>query len=381
MEESRLRQPPEEVAPEHALRQRLLPRTDREHDLVRRRELLRDLEARVSATHHEDRARRNVAPAVDNRRRASGRRRRSSFSASFGTYGTWNGPVATTTWSAVIVRPSTSRRKRPSSSRSSLVDLAVQFDRQLEGLRVALEVRDHLVSGRVAVGIAGEGKPWQRAVAPGREERRATPSAHATPTRPSRRDRGSRTDDLWRRRKYPIASPACPAPMTTTSTASRVPPPVDSSVEPITAAIPALRPAKPAFTSGGRTDSQPASQCPAKVRPRPSGIRTPGMRGFSSKRMKGLEPSTFCMAKDGACTDSDGPEPTNRITVRIGLRPYDRGASNRQPNLATNLASLGCAQDPELPIPRRRDSGCTIGQCSACCSPNSSTKRRKPASS
>ncbi len=42
-----LRQHPEEVAAEEPLRQRLLPRADREVNLVRRRELLRDLIAGV----------------------------------------------------------------------------------------------------------------------------------------------------------------------------------------------------------------------------------------------------------------------------------------------------------------------------------------------
>jgi hypothetical protein len=40
-----------------------------------------------------------------------------------------------------------------------LLGLAVQLDRQLEGLGVALEVGDHLISGRVAVGITGKGRP------------------------------------------------------------------------------------------------------------------------------------------------------------------------------------------------------------------------------
>src|SRR5215208_1656762 len=52
-----------------------------------------------------------------------------------------------------------------------LLDLAVELDRQLEGLGVALEEGDYLVPRRIAVGIAGEGKARQRAVAARREER------------------------------------------------------------------------------------------------------------------------------------------------------------------------------------------------------------------
>ena len=50
------------------------------------------------------------------------------------------------------------------------LDLAVELDRELEGRGVALEVRDHLVPGRVAVRVARNGKPGQAAVAPRREE-------------------------------------------------------------------------------------------------------------------------------------------------------------------------------------------------------------------
>jgi hypothetical protein len=57
-----------------------------------------------------------------------------------------------------------------------LLDLAVQLDRQLEGLGVALEVGDHLIPGRVTVGITGKGKARQGAVAPGREERQRLPA-------------------------------------------------------------------------------------------------------------------------------------------------------------------------------------------------------------
>ena len=183
---------PEEVTPEHALRQRRLARADREQDLVRGRQLLRDLKAGVAAADDEDAAVRYVVrPAVADGC-ASARRRRRGSSAIFGTNGIWNGPVATTTWSAVIVRSSSSRRKRPSSLRRAR-ERAVQLDRQIEGLGVALEVGGHLVAGRIAIGVAREGQARQRAVATGREELQRVPALAPGSRRSRRRARGSRS--------------------------------------------------------------------------------------------------------------------------------------------------------------------------------------------
>ena len=53
-EQTELRQPPEQVAAEQALRERRLPRADRKGDRVRGRELFRDLETGVSATDDEN---------------------------------------------------------------------------------------------------------------------------------------------------------------------------------------------------------------------------------------------------------------------------------------------------------------------------------------
>src|SRR5207247_3444929 len=60
VEDSRFREPPEEVATEWALRQRRLARSDREHHLVRGRELLRDLEAGVPASDNEHGSRQHL---------------------------------------------------------------------------------------------------------------------------------------------------------------------------------------------------------------------------------------------------------------------------------------------------------------------------------
>jgi hypothetical protein len=49
-------------------------------------------------------------------------------------------------------------------------DGAVQRNRELKRLRVLLQIGDHLVAIRIAVGIAGEGKPRETVVAAGREQ-------------------------------------------------------------------------------------------------------------------------------------------------------------------------------------------------------------------
>ena len=89
----------EDVAAEEALGQRLLARADRQVHLVRRRELLGDLEAGVAAADDEHRAGRDLrrvavvraVQLVDLGSQPGGERR---------VRGVWNGPVATTTWSA-----------------------------------------------------------------------------------------------------------------------------------------------------------------------------------------------------------------------------------------------------------------------------------------
>ena len=54
--------------------------------------------------------------------------------------------------------------------------VAVELDRELEGLRVALEVLDHLVAGWVAVRVTRERQAGQSAVAARREERQRVPA-------------------------------------------------------------------------------------------------------------------------------------------------------------------------------------------------------------
>ena len=54
---------------------------------------------------------------------------------------------------------------------------AVELDRELELGRVPLEVGDHFIPRRVAVGVAGEGQAGQAAVAARREERERVPAS------------------------------------------------------------------------------------------------------------------------------------------------------------------------------------------------------------
>jgi hypothetical protein len=137
---------------------------------VRRRKLLRDLEAGVPATDHEHRPGRHlVRPAVANSVRLE-----DIVGEPFGQLrhicrveraGRDHDPVSGD-------RPSINlEAEAPVVAEVEPLDLAVELDRELEGLGVAVEVCDHLVPGRVAVGVTWKGKPGQPAVAPRREER------------------------------------------------------------------------------------------------------------------------------------------------------------------------------------------------------------------
>jgi hypothetical protein len=67
---------------------------------------------------------------------------------------------------------------------------AVELDGKLEGLRMALQVGDHLVARRVAIRVAREGKAWQRAVAARRKESQRVPALA-----PGRRNRIASLED------------------------------------------------------------------------------------------------------------------------------------------------------------------------------------------
>ena len=55
-------------------------------------------------------------------------------------------------------------------------DLAAELHGEVEGLRVALEVGDHLVAAGIAVGVAGELEAGKAVVAPRREEGERVPA-------------------------------------------------------------------------------------------------------------------------------------------------------------------------------------------------------------
>jgi hypothetical protein len=175
VQDSRFRQPPEEVAPEQTLRKRALARPDREHDLVRRREFLRDLEAGVPAADDEDGPRWHlVRPAIADRVRLEDlrgepfgdlRHVRRLEGAGRG-YDLVSGD-----------RPSIElEAEAPVFSSFERLDLAAEVDRQLKGLGVALEIGDHLIPRRVAVRIPGEGESRQPAVAARREQGERLPA-------------------------------------------------------------------------------------------------------------------------------------------------------------------------------------------------------------
>ena len=174
VDEARLRQPPEEVAAGEALRQRLLTRADRKDDLVGRGELLGDLEAGVPAPDDEHRslgdvARPPIAGAMclpDLRIEVLGElgdvRRLEWPRSDHDLVGTDRPPVDVEDEAPILAR-------KPAH-------VAVELDRELERLRVALEVDDHIVPRRVAVRVAGERQAGQRAVTPRRKERQRLPA-------------------------------------------------------------------------------------------------------------------------------------------------------------------------------------------------------------
>ena len=187
-----LGQPPEQVAAEDPLGQRRLPRADGEVHRVRRRELLGDLKAGVAAADHEHACPRARRSGLGSRRCASGTPRARARRPARALIGTWNGPVATTTWSAstrllveledeaAVAPPSTSARgcrARPAARTSA---------RTARGRRPPRRGPD---SRRDRPGTAG---PGRRVIAARREEHERVPALRqAVPT--DRPPRGSRT--------------------------------------------------------------------------------------------------------------------------------------------------------------------------------------------
>jgi len=160
---------------EQALRQGRLARADREHDLVLRRELLRDLEAGVSSADDENGPRWHlVRPAV-----ADGVRLRNIVAQLLGELRHVRRLEGARRDNDLVrgERPSIDlEAETPVIALFEFLDLAVQLNRQLEGLGVGLEVGDHLIPGRVAIRIAREREARQRAVPPGREESERLPA-------------------------------------------------------------------------------------------------------------------------------------------------------------------------------------------------------------
>src|SRR5581483_6987380 len=167
--QSRLRQPPEEVAAEEPLRQRCLARPDRELDAMGRGELLRDLEAGVTAADDENRSLRDVARAPvggavrleEVRRERAGERRYARDLKRAG------GDDDLVGLDLSILEPD----DEASAVRGQRPHRAPQLDRKPEGGGVLLEIGDHFVASRVAVRVTGERQAGEAVVPSWREQR------------------------------------------------------------------------------------------------------------------------------------------------------------------------------------------------------------------
>ena len=156
VEETAVRQPPEEISAEQSLRERRLPRADGEDNPARARELLRDLEARVAAADDEHRACGHVrgfaiarAVRLEDVRLESARHFRDErFLERAGGDNHLLGDDP----------PAVDLQHEPPVLSSEPPHRAVQLDRQFERVRVLLQICDHLVAVGVAVWIAGERK-------------------------------------------------------------------------------------------------------------------------------------------------------------------------------------------------------------------------------
>ena len=142
---------------------------------MRRRELFGDLKAGVAATDHEDRPVRHVlGPPVADRVRLE--EIRPELLGQLRYVGRLERPGRDDDLIRRYQPPVDCEAETPVVAALELLDLAVQLHRKLVGRGIALEVGDHLVAGRVAVGVAGERQAWQRAVATRGEEGQRLPA-------------------------------------------------------------------------------------------------------------------------------------------------------------------------------------------------------------
>ncbi len=124
---------------------------------MRRRELLRDLKAGVAAADDENRPLRHVIGSAI----ADGVRLEDIVRELLGELRhvrRLEGPGRDHDLVGGGRPPVHLESEAPVDALLELHDLAVQLDRQVEGLGVALEVGNHLVSGRIAIGVARERK-------------------------------------------------------------------------------------------------------------------------------------------------------------------------------------------------------------------------------
>ncbi len=174
-EHSELRQPPEDVAAEEPLRQGRLARPNRELNGVARRQFFCDLEAGVTPADDQDAAVGDVArPAVaravhleDLGRELPGNWGRARLVERAGGDDDLIGhnvpPVSLDQEGAVLV----AQRR----------DGGVESNRKIEPRRVLLEVADHFIACRIAVGVSWKGESGKGVMAPGGKEDQRVPTA------------------------------------------------------------------------------------------------------------------------------------------------------------------------------------------------------------
>jgi hypothetical protein len=176
------------MASQEPLRQWRLPRADSKNDPVRSRKLLRDLETRVTSANDEHSSLRDVAGVAvargvqlrDIRPETVGNLRHERLLEGAGGDDDLVGPD----------RLPVDLEGEPAVLGCQPPDRAVQLDRELERLRVALQVGDHLVTDGIALRIAGKRQAWKAAVAARREQRQRIPAVA-----PSGTDRIGRVHD------------------------------------------------------------------------------------------------------------------------------------------------------------------------------------------
>ena len=184
---------PEQVATENPLRERRLPRPDRQVNLTGGGELFGDLKTSVAATNDQHRTigkvpRRPIPGAMeleDVLTELVGDRRHERHLERSGRHHDLIRRIA----------PAVDLDEVPALGPPDGTDAAAQLHRQREVPGVVGEVGHHVVAPGIGVRIAGEGQTRQAAVASGRKQLAASPSVRAKRPQARPPPRGSRSCD------------------------------------------------------------------------------------------------------------------------------------------------------------------------------------------